>query len=80
MMSSRFDPGSTSKTLNLSLLRFNERSGFENLNNKGEWVTENKRKRNTKLKRSSTIEREKKKWSENMSKIQANHHRSSSTW
>ena len=41
MMSSRFDPGSTSirpqfdlgsisKTLNLSLLRFNERSGFEN--------------------------------------------------
>ena len=27
----RFDLGSTSKTLNLSLLRFNERSGFENL-------------------------------------------------
>ena len=31
MTSSQFDPGSTSKTLNLSLLRFNERSGFENL-------------------------------------------------
>ena len=31
MMSSRFDPGSTSKILNLSLLRFNERFGFENL-------------------------------------------------
>ena len=33
MTSSRFDPGSTSKTLNLSLLRFNERSGSENLAN-----------------------------------------------
>ena len=31
MTSSRFDPDSTSKTLNLSLLRFNERSGSENL-------------------------------------------------
>ena len=31
MMSSRFDPGSTSKTLNLFLLRFNEWSGSENL-------------------------------------------------
>ena len=31
MVRSRFDLGSTSKTLNLSLLRFNERSGFENL-------------------------------------------------
>ena len=31
MTLSRFDPGSTSKTLNLSLLRFNERSGSENL-------------------------------------------------
>ena len=31
MMSSWFDPGSTSKILNLSLLRFNERSGSENL-------------------------------------------------
>ena len=31
MTSSRFDLGSTSKTLNLSLLRFNERSGSENL-------------------------------------------------
>ena len=31
MMSSRFDPGSTSKILNLSLLRFNERSGSKNL-------------------------------------------------
>ena len=31
MMSSRFDYGSTSKTLNLSLLLFNERSGSENL-------------------------------------------------
>ena len=31
MMSSQFDPGSTSKTLNISLLRFNERSGFQNL-------------------------------------------------
>ena len=31
MMSSRFDPGSTSKTLNLFLLRFNERSRSENL-------------------------------------------------
>ena len=31
MTSSRFDPGSTSKTLNLSLLRFNKRSGSENL-------------------------------------------------
>ena len=30
-MSSRFDPSLTSKTLNLSLLRFNKRSGFENL-------------------------------------------------
>ena len=34
-MSSRFDSGSTSKTLNLSLLRFNEWSGSENL----EWMT-----------------------------------------
>ena len=31
MTSSWFDPGSTSKILNLSLLRFNERSGSENL-------------------------------------------------
>ena len=31
MTSSRFDPSSTSKTLNLFLLRFNERSGSENL-------------------------------------------------
>ena len=31
MTSSRFDPGSTSKTLNLSLLQFNERSESENL-------------------------------------------------
>ena len=31
MMSLRFDPGSTSKTLNLSFLRFNERSESENL-------------------------------------------------
>ena len=31
MTSSRFDLGSTSKTLNLALLRFNERSGSENL-------------------------------------------------
>ena len=31
MTSSQFDLGSTSKTLNLSLLRFNERSGFQNL-------------------------------------------------
>ena len=31
MTSSRFDLGSTSKTLNLSFLGFNERSGFENL-------------------------------------------------
>ena len=31
MTSSWFDPGSTSKTLNLSLLRFSERSGSENL-------------------------------------------------
>ena len=31
MMPSRFDIGSTSKTLNLSLLRFNEQSGSENL-------------------------------------------------
>ena len=31
MKSSRFDPGSTSKTLNLSLLWFNEWSGSENL-------------------------------------------------
>ena len=31
MMSSWFDPGSISKTLNLFPLRFNERSGFENL-------------------------------------------------
>ena len=31
MMSSRFDLGSISKTLNLFLLWFNERSGFENL-------------------------------------------------
>ena len=30
MMSSRFDPSSTSKPLNLSLLRFNKRSGSEN--------------------------------------------------
>ena len=30
MTSSRFDLGSTSKTLNLSLLRFNERYGFQN--------------------------------------------------
>ena len=33
MTSLRFDPGSTSKTLNLFLLRFNERSGFQNLDN-----------------------------------------------
>ena len=32
-MSSRFNLSSTSKTLNLSLLRFNERSGFQNLAN-----------------------------------------------
>jgi len=31
MTSSRFDSGSILKTLNLSFLRFNERSGFENL-------------------------------------------------
>ena len=31
MTSSRFNPDSTSKTLNLSLLRFNKRSGSENL-------------------------------------------------
>ena len=31
MTSSRFDLGSTSKTLDLSLLRFNEWSGSENL-------------------------------------------------
>ena len=31
MMSSRFDYGSTSKTLNLSLLLFNEQSESENL-------------------------------------------------
>ena len=31
MTSLRFYPGSTSKTLNLSLLRFNERSGSKNL-------------------------------------------------
>ena len=31
MMSSRFNPSSTSKTLNFSLLQFNERSGSENL-------------------------------------------------
>ena len=31
MMPSRFDLGSTSKTSNLSLLRFNEQSGSENL-------------------------------------------------
>ena len=31
MTSSQFDPGSTSKILNLSLLQFNERSRFENL-------------------------------------------------
>ena len=31
MTSSRFDFGSTSKTLNLSFLRFNEMSGSENL-------------------------------------------------
>ena len=31
MTSSRFDLGSTSKNLNFSLLRFNERFGFENL-------------------------------------------------
>ena len=37
MMSSRFDPGSTSKTLNLSLLQFNEQSGSKNL-------TENEKK------------------------------------
>ena len=31
MMSSRFDLGSTLKTLNLFFLRFNEQSGFQNL-------------------------------------------------
>ena len=31
MMSSWFDLGSTLKTLNLSILRFNDRSGSENL-------------------------------------------------
>ena len=31
MTSSRFDPDSTSKTLNLFFLRFNEQSGSENL-------------------------------------------------
>ena len=31
MTPSRFNLGSTSKTLNLFLLRFNEQSGFENL-------------------------------------------------
>ena len=31
MTSLRFNPDSTSKTLNLSLLRFNERSEFQNL-------------------------------------------------
>ena len=31
MVQPRFDLGLTSKTLNLPLLRFNERSGFENL-------------------------------------------------
>ena len=31
MTLSQFDPGLTLKTLNLTLLRFNERSGFENL-------------------------------------------------
>ena len=31
MTSSRFDPSSTSKTLNLFLLQFNERSRSENL-------------------------------------------------
>ena len=31
MTSSWFDPGSTSKTLNLFFLRFNEQSGSENL-------------------------------------------------
>ena len=34
MTSSRFDSSSTSKTLNLSLLLFNERSGSENLGSK----------------------------------------------
>ena len=33
MTSLRFDLDSTSKTLNLSLLRFNEQSGSENLGN-----------------------------------------------
>ena len=37
MTSSWFDPGSTSKTLNLSLLRFNERSGFQNNDSKYIW-------------------------------------------
>ena len=31
MMSSQFDPGLTLKILNLSILRFNERFGSENL-------------------------------------------------
>ena len=31
MIQPQFDLSSTSKTLNISLLRFNERSGFENL-------------------------------------------------
>ena len=35
MTSLRFDPDSTSKTLNLFLLWFNERYGFENLAIKG---------------------------------------------
>ena len=35
MMSLRFDPGSTSKTLNLSLLRFDEWFGSENLGQLG---------------------------------------------
>ena len=33
MTLSRFDSDSTLKTLNLSFLRFNERSGFQNLSN-----------------------------------------------
>ena len=38
MTSSRFDLDSTSKTLNLSLLRFNERSGSENFIYKSAYV------------------------------------------
>ena len=38
MTSSRFDLGSTSKTLNLSFLRFNERSGSENFVYKSVYV------------------------------------------